>query len=115
MGCAAERWSYRCITLSAQFEHECLFTRQRQSCGGSLLDSADSGVAVFHRKRIIARHKGRAHAYEFAFWHSPAKHERLGAAAEPAIECPHAHLVRSGWREMLLPDLGFSAAGIPER
>ena len=45
----------------------------------------------------------------------PAKHQRLGAAADRAVERAHAHFVRAGRRERFLADLGLSGPTVPER
>jgi membrane glycosyltransferase len=82
---------------------------------GPALDPADRGVAVFHRKRKVAGHERRAHAFELALRHASGKHERLGAAADRAVKRPHAHFAGFGRRQRFLADLGLSRPAIPER
>jgi len=65
-------------------------------------------VAVFHRKRKVAGHERRAHAFELTLGHAPGKHERLGAAADRAVKRPHAYFARFGRRQRFLADLGLS-------
>ena len=80
----------------------------------AVLDPSDGGVAVFHGKGKIASHERRAHSLEFARGHTPAKHERLGAAADRAIEGPHAYFVCAGRCYGFLADLDLSRSAIPK-
>jgi hypothetical protein len=58
----------------------------------TLFHLADAGVAVLHRRGKAPVLEGRAHALELARRHAAAEDERLGAAADAAVERPHQHL-----------------------
>ena len=62
------------------------------SSSGPLLDAADDRVAVLHGRGKLARLKRRAHAAPFARRDAAVEHERLGAAADAAVQRMHHDL-----------------------
>ena len=85
------------------------------SAVGPGLDPADHRVAIFHRERKAAAHEWRAHALVFALRHPAGEDQRLGAAADRAVEGAHAHLAGRERRKPLLPDFGLARPDVPER
>jgi hypothetical protein len=79
------------------------------------LDRANNGVAVFYRKREAAAHERGAHALEFAFGHTSAQNERLGATADRTEKGAHAYLFRSRRNNLFLTNFGAPRSDIPKR
>ena len=81
---------------------------------GAILDAADHRVAVFHRKRERPRHQRRAHPVIFALGHAAGLHQRLGAAADGAVQRADAQLASCGRRQGLLADFRTPRLHVPE-
>ena len=79
------------------------------------LDPADGGVAVLHRKRKVAAHERRAHALVLADRHAAGRDQRLGAAADRAMQRPHPHRAGGERAERLVADFRPPRPDIPER
>ena len=63
-----------------------------EQLGGTLLDPADGGIAVFHRKRERATHMRRTHTPILARRHPARMDEALGATADRAKQRRDLHL-----------------------
>src|SRR5262245_26618155 len=81
----------------------------------SMFDHADARVAVLDRPGKVAALKRRAHAIALARGHAAAKHERLGAAADPAVQRAHDDVVRLRIGERLGTNLSPPGRRNPER
>src|SRR5436190_22527242 len=75
-----------------------------QQSGRSVLDAADRRVAVLDRSRKLPGLKWRLHPLELAGRHATAEDQRLGAAADSAVQRPYHHILGRGWRETLVSD-----------
>ena len=82
--------------------------------GRALLDSTDARVAVFDRSGEAAHLKRGPHAGPFALWHAAIEHERLGAAANPAVQRPHQYVTLGRRRQGLAPNLSAAGRRHPE-
>src|SRR4029450_9126330 len=77
-------------------------------------DLSDAGVPVFHRRGKVAALKRRAHPLVFDCGHAAAKHEALGAPADPAVSGPDDDVVFGWSRQRFGPDLAATRRGDPE-
>src|SRR5476651_1723720 len=79
-----------------------------------VLDPADGGVAVFHRKWETAAHAARAHALKLTCRHTARHNKSFGAAADRAKQRPHAQLAGAKRTELFLADFGAAWPDIPK-
>ncbi len=83
--------------------------------GRPTLDHADVEVAVLDRPREVALLEGRAHRGVLALGHPATEHQRLGSAADAAVQRAHEHLVGAGLRQSHRADLATPRPCHPER
>ena len=74
-----------------------------RQAGGPSSTHADRGVAVFHREREGAAHERRAHALDIRWRDAARGDQRLGAAADRAVERAHPHRARRQRPQALRP------------
>src|SRR5260221_271375 len=76
----------------------------------TVLDHADGGVTVFHRRREIALLEGAAHGLVLVLGHPAGEDEALGAAADAAGDRAHEHLAGTRRRERRAASTSVGAA-----
>jgi len=83
--------------------------------GGTILDNAGHGIAIFHRCREPALLERTTHPLPFALRHLAAKHERFGASADAAGAGMYQQLARCQRTQSLCLELAAARRRDPKR